>query len=500
MEKGCILPNNLLKEITRPDNIVLSSLAKFCNCKQEDLVEVLSMRNDPGDKRMIYWYRKRRKQNGKKRRMISEPHEKLKKIQEVLQERLSFIPVSLSSTAGKSWDNAEKNADLHRYNPYLITLDIKDAYPSMETNRIFKYLKWSLLGKPLDIRCPLLENQDQQELFVRAITHLCVSDNQLPQWAPTSNQIQNIVLRWVDTGIERKLPELNASHVIYSRYADDITISFPYFTTKEVLNEKFHNYIKKLKELQNLEDLDQILNSFSQDSFILTDRHEHKYLNSRIEEIKKIIEDTNIPNDRREKYISIINNYKKQIRFSGWRIVDVSDNIIDILKDNWLKVNFKKTKHWTPQSNTDREINGLTFDINWNRWIDKKTRSRYIRLLNDLATFDLYELSSNAYYRVNLNTSRDNELIIETIINKILWIKSRINRIYGEERFPKELNSMIQQALDKWNNYPEREKKKIEWEREKQIEQEAKDQIKMEEKEREEEYERRKTWDDDLPF
>jgi len=102
------------------------------------------MRNDPGDKRMIYWYRKRRKQNGKKRRMISEPHEKLKKIQEVLQERLSFIPVSLSSTAGKSWDNAEKNADLHRYNPYLITLDIKDAYPSMETNRIFKYLKWSL--------------------------------------------------------------------------------------------------------------------------------------------------------------------------------------------------------------------------------------------------------------------------------------------------------------------------------------------------------------------
>jgi len=52
-----------------------------------------------------------------------------------------YIPVSLSSTAGTAGDSPEKGAEQHRYNPYLITLDIKNSYPSIDTQRVYKNLE-----------------------------------------------------------------------------------------------------------------------------------------------------------------------------------------------------------------------------------------------------------------------------------------------------------------------------------------------------------------------
>jgi hypothetical protein len=37
------------------------------------------------------------------------------------------------------------------------------------------------MTKALKYWCPLLEKDEDKELFIRAITHLCVSENQLPQ-------------------------------------------------------------------------------------------------------------------------------------------------------------------------------------------------------------------------------------------------------------------------------------------------------------------------------
>ncbi len=37
------------------------------------------------------------------------------------------------------------------------------------------------MTKPLKFRCPLIETDEQKDLFVRAVTHLCVSQDQLPQ-------------------------------------------------------------------------------------------------------------------------------------------------------------------------------------------------------------------------------------------------------------------------------------------------------------------------------
>jgi hypothetical protein len=72
--------------------------------------------------------------------LIRKPVPELKAIQEKIRQRLLFIPVSDAATAGME-SSAEKNADLHRYHPYLITLDIKKAYPSIDTHRVYKNLE-----------------------------------------------------------------------------------------------------------------------------------------------------------------------------------------------------------------------------------------------------------------------------------------------------------------------------------------------------------------------
>lgn len=134
------MPDNLLQELSREGNVVLYSLSRFCECSKKDLIEVLMRRNTTFEGN-TYGYRKYEKQVGKKKRTIREPYHELKKIQQIIKERLSQIPVSLACTAGKSGDSVEKNTEMHRYNQYLITLDIKNAYPSITTHRVYKNLQ-----------------------------------------------------------------------------------------------------------------------------------------------------------------------------------------------------------------------------------------------------------------------------------------------------------------------------------------------------------------------
>lgn len=88
------------------------SLACFCNCTEAEILEVLSKRNKEKfktdvhengyvDKENHYGYTNYMQQNGKKKREISIPYAPLKNIQEVIKQRLSYIPISFAATAGK---------------------------------------------------------------------------------------------------------------------------------------------------------------------------------------------------------------------------------------------------------------------------------------------------------------------------------------------------------------------------------------------------------------
>ena len=164
---------------------MLHSLSRFCSCTKKELLSTLISRNTEhgfeNNRWTTFGYKKYKKKINKKTRELREPTPELKTIQDNIRKLLINIPVSLCSTAGKEGDSAEKNAELHRYNRYLITLDIKNAYPSIDTRRVYENLKGALLGKNLNTRAPLLKTPDKQELFIRALTHLCVSENELPQ-------------------------------------------------------------------------------------------------------------------------------------------------------------------------------------------------------------------------------------------------------------------------------------------------------------------------------
>ncbi|MCX6824946.1 MAG: reverse transcriptase domain-containing protein [candidate division SR1 bacterium] len=477
MEKGCILPDNIIKEISQEGNLVLRSLSRFCACTEKELIDVLKMRNeDPTDdailpygkksKKNVYGYIKSWKQVGKKKRLISAPKESLKKIQEGIKTRLSYIPISFASTAGRIGDSPQKNADLHRYNPYLITIDIKNAYPSINTNRVYKCLEGSLM-KPLSIWCPLLQTPEEKRLFVRAITHLCVSEDQLPQGASTSNVIQNIVMSKFDAKIEKKLPELTGSHIIYSRYADDIAVSFPHFSTMDVLKEKMENYLADIRgqEMQGREEIEHIIEKFSKEKFILTDRFELTYLQKQIKELRKFLQQSSLDPEERCIYIGIIDGYKKSIRYTDWRILDVSDEIIDIIGNEGRKINHKKFKIRTPQGNDDRVINGMTFDHTGKRGIDKKKRSQYMRLLKDLIDLSLDDMESkNAPYyarKFKFSQKKDEKERIATIIDTIKGTHGYISTIYGvdesgKSNIPRDLREACEKAKKKRENYQSR--------------------------------------------
>ena len=59
-------------------------------------------------------------------------------------------------------------------------MDIKKAFDSVTTARVFKNFQGAIL-KYLKLRAPTLQTEEEKLLFLRALTHLCVHQNQLPQ-------------------------------------------------------------------------------------------------------------------------------------------------------------------------------------------------------------------------------------------------------------------------------------------------------------------------------
>lgn len=456
MEKGCILPNNLRHGLNK-DSIIVYSLTHFCACTADELFDIFQKRNEATEY-LTYGYKRQRRRSGKKLRTLREPYDTLKRVQRTIKERLAYIPVSLSATWGKPGDSVERNVEPHRKNPYLITLDIKDAYPSIDTHTVYKKLEWALM-KPLKYWCPMIETDEDKALFIRAVTHLCVSENQLPQWAPTSTQIQNIVMASSDIRIEKKLPELVWSHMVYSRYADDIAISFPHFSTMEVLKEKMEHYVNELYWDVDQDQLNEFIDTFMHDTFIITDNFEFSYLQERIEKIKFLISvkywRPHIPYEEKAKIIGKVDGFKKQIKYTDRRIDDIQKEIVKILWSEWRNVNFLKAKSWNPQSNTDREINGLTFDAEGNRGISKKKKSQYMRLFEDLLQYSIWDLACNSFYKNKFKIVCIDDNRILDILSTLQWCHNHLVQVYGKDRVPKDLELAYRKAVKKRTEHPE---------------------------------------------
>lgn len=143
-------------------------------------------------------------------RKIEAPVKDLKVRQLWIKENIiDKVTVSEYAKGFKQNTSIYDNALPHVNKELVINVDIKDFFPSITYREIFKLFIY--LGYTKQV--------------AHLLTKLCTNnENVLPQGAPTSPGISNIVLLKLD----KRLSELaKKSNCCYTRYADDITFSGP---------------------------------------------------------------------------------------------------------------------------------------------------------------------------------------------------------------------------------------------------------------------------------
>lgn len=139
-------------------------------------------------------------------RTIEAPDDDLKFVQRMILDRILPRKVSKVATAFELGRGLVDNARPHVGRAVLLELDLKDFFPSFRYQKLLRY--FLNLGYPRDSAVLL--------------TELCTLNGHLPQGAPTSPHLANLMLK----GFDRELAGLCARmRLKVTRYADDITIS-----------------------------------------------------------------------------------------------------------------------------------------------------------------------------------------------------------------------------------------------------------------------------------
>lgn len=146
------------------------------------------------------------KKNGKLRHISSPIHE-LKIVQSclnlILQEKYHPTAAAMGFVPGRS---VADNARVHMGQNYVYNIDVKDFFPSISQGRVFAMLQQS----PYSF----------DKATASIIADLCCYKGVLPQGAPTSPILTNIICERLDWRLSKLAKRYNLK---YSRYADDIS-------------------------------------------------------------------------------------------------------------------------------------------------------------------------------------------------------------------------------------------------------------------------------------
>lgn len=146
------------------------------------------------------------KKEGHRRLFI--PNHNLKFIQKwMLTNVITKIKISRYSRGYIENTSLVDNAIKHVKKDYVITLDIKDFYPSVKKSTLYRIFR------------SLGYTKDLSKLFL----DLLVTNQGLPQGAPSSPYLSHVVCKKLDMRIVNVLKGLK--NCDFTRYADDITFS-----------------------------------------------------------------------------------------------------------------------------------------------------------------------------------------------------------------------------------------------------------------------------------
>lgn len=160
-------------------------------------------------------------------RVLSAPHKKLKTIQRwILAEVLNKIPLEDPAHGFVPDRSIVTNATPHVGQEFVVNLDLKDFFPSVGFKRVrhaFRRVGYSgAVSTVLALLCsecprqPVTFNDERYEVATGPLG--------LPQGAPTSPALSNLVARKLDKRLAGFAKKLGLN---YTRYADDLTFSGP---------------------------------------------------------------------------------------------------------------------------------------------------------------------------------------------------------------------------------------------------------------------------------
>jgi retron-type reverse transcriptase len=148
------------------------------------------------------------KRSGGKRR-VSAPDDGLKKLQrQILRRLLGRLRCHPAATGFQKGESIVTNARRHTGQAVVVRLDLKNFFSSTSEARIWAYFRRLGWNWPA----------------TRILTRLCTHRGGLPQGAPTSPRLSNLVNFRLDARLAAMARKLGLR---YTRYADDITVSFP---------------------------------------------------------------------------------------------------------------------------------------------------------------------------------------------------------------------------------------------------------------------------------
>ncbi len=163
-------------------------------------------------------------------RTITAPNLQLKAVQRtILRRLLSRLAVHPAAVGFEKGQSIVSHARRHAFKPVVVKLDIQDFFGSISTKRVhayFRHIGWN-------------------DEAARLLTKLTTYNGALPQGAPTSPKLSNLVNYRLDARLEALMrgdqdklrvdPDTGRTIAVparayghYSRYADDITLSFPH--------------------------------------------------------------------------------------------------------------------------------------------------------------------------------------------------------------------------------------------------------------------------------
>ena len=176
------------------------------------------------------------KKNGSER-TISAPNKSLKYVQRKLARLLlkryeEFLAkkdtknrISHAFFKGKS---IKTNAFPHRNKRYVLNVDLQDFFGSIHFGRVHGFFKNNDFFKLPDV--------------ATVIAQLTCYEGVLPQGAPTSPIISNLICQILDYKIIELCHEY---HLTYTRYADDLTFS----TNEKNFDNNYQDFLDKLDKL-----------------------------------------------------------------------------------------------------------------------------------------------------------------------------------------------------------------------------------------------------------